>query len=252
MTVDSIALLLGAGFFSGFVAGLFGIGGGVVLVPVFWFVFGKFGIPSDLAVKLSVGTSLAVITLITLLTSGIHLIRGRVDKETLKATAVWVLPGVALGVISSHYLPANVIKKVFAVVLLFISVRLVLSVGGLGILIKDKLLIPVAVFFSAFLSSLLGIGGGVVVNTALFSFSRWEVHRSVALASVISFFNAFAGSLLYAVVGYVHLSAAFLVTLGAVPGSRLGLSLLHKLHGVSLKRIFGLLLLAVALRILAS
>ncbi len=249
---ESIALLVGAGLFSGFVAGLFGIGGGVILVPVFWFVFEKLGVPPDVSVKLSVGTSLAVITLVTFLTSGVHVVKGRVDKKLLKSVLLWILPGVAFGVFSSHYLPAGVIKKIFAVILFFVSIRLISGIGYFKVSIREKVLIPTAVFSSAFLSSLLGIGGGVIINTALFSFSRWEVHRSVALASVISFLNALFGSLLYAFVGYVHPHAAFFVTLGAIPGSKLGLRLLHRLQGVSLKRVFGFLLFAVALRILAS
>ncbi|MEO2068970.1 MAG: sulfite exporter TauE/SafE family protein, partial [Desulfurobacteriaceae bacterium] len=143
---------------------------------------------------------------------------------------------------------------------LAVGVKILKGVGSVKVRLSEKILIPVATTFSAFLSSLLGIGGGIVINSLLFSFSKIKADKIVALASVVSFFNALFGSLMYMMfpsvellswqIGYVYLPAVILVSLGAIPGSRVGLSLLAKLSQRSLKKLFAILLIIIAIKIL--
>ena len=260
LNFEILFLLFVSGLFSGFLAGLLGIGGGIILVPMFWFLFSYLKVPGELTLKLSIGTSLAVITVVTLFTSGFHIFKGKLKKEELLKIIIWIVPGIVLGVFSSHLLPAHILKKLFAVVLLVVGIRTLRGVGSVRVKISERVLTPVAATLSAFLSSLLGIGGGIIINSLLFSLSKIEADKVVALASVVSFFNATLGSLMYMVfpsvevlnwqVGYVYFPAVIFVSLGSIPGSRAGLSLLHRLSHQLLKKLFAILLIVVAFKIL--
>ncbi len=255
-------LLFLAGVIAGFAAGLFGIGGGVILVPMFSYFFTSYlGISEELGFKISVATSLAVIMVSTLFTSGLHIISGKVDVRELLKLLPWILVGILFGVLFSHFVSGHVLKKIFGLFLLLLSVKLITDRGGVPkFSFRENVLLPAVLLLSAFSSALLGIGGGVVVNTLLFSLSRVETKRIVALASVISFVNAFLGTLLYMFVpahrilnwqlGYIYIPAAVFVALGGVLGSRFGVKLLHKINQHLLRRLFGILLVLIGLKML--
>ncbi|TCK04546.1 sulfite exporter TauE/SafE family protein [Phorcysia thermohydrogeniphila] len=252
-------LLLFFGALSGFAAGLFGIGGGIILVPFFWWFFSSLGVSEDIAVRLSVGTSLAVITSVALFTSGFHFLRGRLNWKELAGTFVWIALGVSCGTIASTYLPTSLLKKGFAFILLATGLKLLKGRAEVKLQLKEKVLIPLSVYLSAFLSSMLGIGGGIVINSLLFTFSRRPAEKVVALASAVSFFNAFLGGCFYAAiptqevldwqVGLVYLPAVFLAALGAVPGIKLGVHILHRVNAHFLRKAFALLLLLVSIKL---
>ena len=253
-------LLFISGVVAGFAAGLFGIGGGVILVPMFNYFFSSYlGVPEELGFKISVATSLAVITVSTLFTSGVHVLSGKVDLKELLKLLPWVFVGIAGGVLFSYLISGHILKKIFGVFLLSLSVKLITDrQGAPKVSLSERVLLPAVLLLSAFASALLGIGGGIVVNTLLFSLSRIETRKVVALASVVSFINALLGTLLYMSVpaqkalewqlGYIYLPAAVLVALGGVIGSRFGVKLLHRLNQHLLKRLFGLLLVLIGLK----
>ena len=266
MTIQTIFAFIFTGLLAGFLAGLFGIGGGIVLVPAFWILFPHLGIPQDEAVKLSVGTSLAVITVVTLFTSREHLLKGNLKIKELYWLVFWIIGGVLAGIYLSHIIPGKILKKFFALMLLAVAFKNLLGRreenDKLQVSIKESALIPVTVFFSALLSALLGIGGGVVINSILFSLTKRKVTRIVALSSTVSFLNAFFGCAGYLLVqpqhtiplqvGYIYLPAAILVSLGALAGSKLGFKVLYKTQSKKLKKWFAVLLIAVAIKILFS
>ena len=255
-------LLFATGLFSGFLAGLFGIGGGVILVPVFWYLFSFYGIPDSEAFKLSIATSLAVIAVTTFVTSGFHLLKGNLERKDVLNLLVYIISGVAVGALVSHFLPGSALKKAFSVFLFLVALRMITERKSLFELKGSNFLVPTAVFLSAVSSTLFGIGGGVVVNSLLFSFSEMRASEVVALASGVSFLNALFGTLIYALIpaetfvnwqlGYVYLPAAFLVSVGALLGSRAGLLILRRVSHSNLKRAFGILLIFLSLKILFS
>src|ERR1700675_5202615 len=109
-------LLVAVGALSGFLAGLFGIGGGAVLVPVFYECFGLAGVPLAVRMPLCIGTSLAIIIPTSISSFRAHYIRGAVDMEILKA---WLLPiviGVIAGGVTARYAPEPLVKIVFVCV----------------------------------------------------------------------------------------------------------------------------------------
>ena len=256
----SLLFLFGA--LSGFAAGLFGIGGGIILVPFFWWFFSSLGVSEGIAVRLSVGTSLAVITSIALFASGFHFLKGRLNWKELARVLVWIAVGVSCGTVASAFLPTFLLKKAFAFILLATGLKLLKGRAEVKLQLKEKVLIPFSVYFSAFFSSMLGIGGGIVINSLLFTFSKRSPEKVVALASVVSFLNAFLGTCLYMAipaqkvlnwqVGFVYLPAVVLTTLGAIPGGKIGLNFLYKVNSYFLKRLFAVFLLLVSVKLLVS
>src|SRR5215470_2153181 len=114
--VELALLLVGAGAFSGFLAGVFGIGGGAVLVPVFYECFRLAGVPLEVRMPLCVGTSLAVIIPTSISSARAHYLRGAVDMEVLKAWWLTILIGVIAGSVTARYAPERLFKYVFVAV----------------------------------------------------------------------------------------------------------------------------------------
>src|SRR6201981_126196 len=114
--VELALLLVGAGALSGFLAGVFGIGGGAVLVPVFYECFRLAGVPLEVRMPLCVGTSLAVIIPISIRSARAHYLRGAVDMEVLKAWSIAILLGVLAGSVTARYAPERLFKYVFVCV----------------------------------------------------------------------------------------------------------------------------------------
>ena len=255
-------LLFIAGVVAGFAAGLFGIGGGVILVPIFNYFFSTYlGASEEISFKISVATSLAVISVSTLFTSGLHVVSGKVNVSDLLKLLPWIFIGILFGVLFSHFVSGHVLKKIFGLFLLIFSLKLITDRGGSPkFSFKESILLPAVLLLSAFSSALLGIGGGVVVNTLLFSLSQIETKKVVALASVISFINALLGTILYMSipthrvlswqVGYIYIPATVFVAFGGIIGSRFGVKLLHRINQHLLRKLFGLLLILIGLKML--
>src|ERR1700712_5754610 len=119
-------LLVAVGALSGFLAGLFGIGGGGVLVPVFYECFRLAGVPLDVRMPLCIGTSLAIIIPTSIRSYRAHLARGAVDMEVIRAWWLPVLAGVIAGSVTARYAPERLFKIVFVLVASSAAARLML------------------------------------------------------------------------------------------------------------------------------
>src|SRR6202046_1578488 len=120
-------MLVAVGALSGFLAGVFGIGGGAILGPVFYECVRLAGVPLDARMPLCIGTSLAIIIPTSIRSYRAHHARGRVDREILRSWWVPVLLGVALGSVTARYAPDRLFKIVFLVVAYSASARLLLA-----------------------------------------------------------------------------------------------------------------------------
>ena len=109
--ITLIAALVSAGTAIGFLAGLFGVGGGAISVPVFYENFGALGCPPDLAMPIAVGTSLAVIVPTSISSARGHQRKGTLDPEILRAWAVPILLGVILGAVIARYAPPDLFRR---------------------------------------------------------------------------------------------------------------------------------------------
>lgn len=259
------AALAGAGVVAGVLAGLFGIGGGAILVPVFYQVFGLLGIDEAVRMHLSVGTSLAVIVPTSLRSFASHHARGAVDMTLLRG---WVF-AVPAGVIVASLIAASVssggLRAIFAVIAILVGLRMLLNKPHwrLGAELPPN---PVRAAVGAvigMLSALMGIGGGVLNNTFMTLFGR-PVHQAVATSSgvgvLISIPGLFgyiwagwgAGGLPAFSTGYVNWVAVALIIPITLMVAPLGVRLAHALDKRQLEIGFGLFMLFVAARFFYS
>ena len=256
------AAVILAGVVTGILAGLFGIGGGAVIVPALYEVFRILGVPEELRMQLCIGTSLAIIVPTTIRSYRAHRERGEGIHEVVRLWAVPAVIGVALGAALAAFAPGVVFKIAFVVIISFIAIKLLL--GGESWRIADELPGRAAMTFYGFLvglaSSLLGISGGSVSNTILMLYGR-SIHNAVAISAGLGVPIAMAGTVGYALAGLRYqselppLSIGFVSIIGLVlmaPVSSFvaayGARLAHALSRRTLEIAFGLFLLAVAIR----
>src|SRR5258708_26161933 len=125
--VELALMLVAVGALSGFFAGIFGIGGGAILVPVFYECFRLAGVPLEVRMPLCIGTSLAIIIPTSIRSYRAHYLRGAVDMEILKAWWLPVLTGVIAGSVIARYAPERLFKIVFVMLAWSAAARLLLA-----------------------------------------------------------------------------------------------------------------------------
>src|SRR5882757_5410332 len=160
--IELALLLVAVGALSGFLAGVFGIGGGAILVPVFYECFRLAGVPLEVRMPLCIGTSLAIIIPTSIRSFRAHYARGAVDMEILRAWWLPVVIGVVAGSITARYAPERLFKIVFVGMAWSAAARLLLARDSwkLGDDVPKGLLMKVYGFFVGLLSTLMGVGGG--------------------------------------------------------------------------------------------
>jgi hypothetical protein len=167
-----------SGVVSGLMAGVFGIGGGAVLVPVFYQVFGLLGVEDAVRMHLSVGSSLAIIIPTSLRSFTSHRARGTVDMELLRSFYVPVPAGVLLASLTAAYLTSEGLRIIFAVITLVVALRLLFNRESwrIGTTIPGNPARGVIGVAIGYFSTLMGIGGGVMNNTFMTLYGRRRRH----------------------------------------------------------------------------
>lgn len=260
----ALALLAG-GIVAGLLAGLFGIGGGAVLVPILFELFRLLGVPDDIRMHLSVGTSLAVIAPTAIRSFVEHRRRGAVDTAVLRHMGPAVGIGVIAGVVIASIVDGSVLKFVYVLSALLIAAKL-LAGSERGLLGTD---LPALIwqrlygFVTGLGSTLIGIGGGIYISAFMTFFGR-PIHQAVATASgfgpiiaipaTIGFMWAGWGAagLPPGSVGYVSLLAAALIIPASVLAAPFGVRLAHRLSHRKLELAFAAFLILVAVRFLVN
>jgi uncharacterized membrane protein YfcA len=258
--------IAGAGILVGILAGLFGIGGGAIIVPVLYEVFRTLNVPEDVRMQLCIGTSLAIIIPTTVRSYIEHKKKGAVIPHVVR---LWTLPavaGVAIGSVAASYAPALVFKIAFVIFAGFIAVRMLFGSErwSLGSELPGRVLLAFYGFITGLFSSLVGVSGGSVSNAVLTLYGQ-PMQRAVATSAGIGVPITIAGTLGYMVAGWPHmaqlppLSIGFVSVIGFVlmaPVSSYtasyGVRLAHWLPRRKLEIGFGIFLLLVALRFILS
>lgn len=257
-------LLIVAGAAVGFLAGLFGVGGGAVSVPVLYEAFGLLGLDEAVQMPLAIGTSLALIVPTSLQSARGHYIRGAMDLDTLRRWAAPILAGVAAGSLIARYAEPIVFKLVFVVVAGVVSVRML---RGSGWRLADTLpgdgIMRVFGVMIGLLSSLMGIGGGAISNLILSMFGT-PIHQAVATSAGVGVLISIPGVIGYIIagwgkiglppdaLGYVSLLGFFLMLPTSFLTTGLGVHVAHRLQRRQLEVLFGLFLISVCLRFLCD
>ena len=262
-------LLVAVGALSGFLAGLFGIGGGAILVPVFYECFRLAGVPLDARMPLCIGTSLAIIIPTSIRSWRAHHVRGAVDTDILRTWWLPVLVGVVAGSITARYAPERLFKIVFVMVAWSAAARLLLARANwnFGEELPRGPLMKLYGFFVGILSTLMGIGGGLVSNLLMTFYGR-PIHQAVATSSALAVLISIPGALGYVyagwpaaarhpeivalqlpfALGYVSLIGAVLVMPTSLFTAPLGVRAAHAMSKRTLEVAFGTYLFVVGCR----
>jgi uncharacterized membrane protein YfcA len=261
----ALAIVIG-GVITGLLAGLFGIGGGAIIVPVLYEMFRLFGVPEEVRMQLCVGTSIAIIVPTAIRSYLAHREKGLVIPGVIRLWAVPAVLGVACGAIIAAFAPAVVFKIAFIVIATFIATKFLLAGDrwNLGSELPGRALMTVYGFIIGLGSSLMGVSGGSLSNIALTLYGK-SMHSAVATSAGLGVPITIVGTLGYIVAGLPHeallppLSLGFVSLIGLVlmaPLSSLtapyGARLAHQLSRRKLEIAFAIFLFLVSLRFLIS
>lgn len=265
--------LAGAGVVMGLFAGLFGVGGGAIVIPVLYEVFRIAGVPDEVRMPLCVGTSLAIIVPTSISSFRAHHARGAADLTVLRRWALPIVAGVLLASLVARYAPEQLFKLVFVVIAGFSALRMLLKPNGWRFAeeLPGSALMSVYGLIIGALSALMGVGGGQIANLFM-TFHGRSIHQAVATSSGLGALIAIPATLgyIYAgwpraaefpsvialqfpfALGYVSLIGTLLVVPTSTLVAPLGARFAHRLSKRQLEVGFGLFLLAVSLRFLVS
>ena len=266
-------LLVAVGALSGFLAGVFGIGGGAILVPVFYECFRLAGVPLEVRMPLCIGTSLAIIIPTSIRSYRAHYARGAVDMAILRKWWLPVLVGVVVGSVTARYAPERLFKIVFVMVAWSAAVRLLLARESwkLGDDFPKGPLMRIYGLGIGLLSTLMGVGGGLFANLLMTFYGR-PLHQGIATSSALAVLISIPGALGYVyagwpaasqypdvvalqvpfALGYVSLIGAVLVMPTSLTTAPLGVRVAHAMSKRALEVAFGCYLLVVGSRFVIS
>lgn len=252
-------MFLIVGFFSGFIGGLLGIGGGVIIVPILFLLFSRTGLYApDMILLVAVATSLACIVF----TSAFAAYAQIKARRVLWPLVARLLPFLVLGSAAAGYiaplLPSQSLRLGFAVFLSAVAIIMFFDWKPKPHRVLPGTLGSAPVGFAAgTVSGLAGIAGGNVIVPTLIYFNV-PAHNATATASALGVPIAAVGALSYMILapstdqhglfGYVDLQAFIFIVLGAVTAAPLGVKFAQRLPAAALKRVFAVMLVCVALR----
>jgi len=263
-SIDWLIPLLGllvAGLAAGFAGGVFGIGGGFVVVPALLLMLPLLGGEHSQYAHVAIGTSAATIIITSIRSVLSHHKRGSVDFEILKTWAPWVVLGDGIGVLLASHVDGRVLTMVFATGVLLMSVNFLVPKLGNRV-ISDQMpggvtRVAIAGGLGTF-SSLLGIGGGTIAIMVMTLCGR-SIHRAVGTASGIGTLIAIPSAIGFALIGmhepglpwgslgFVNLPATLAIASMSMLTAPLGVAAAHALQPAMLKRVFGIYLIVIAL-----
>jgi uncharacterized membrane protein YfcA len=179
----------------GFVAGLFGIGGGLITVPFLYYIFGQLGIDPQYIMHLAVGTSFAIIIPTSTVSVLTHHKFKAVDFDIVKSYGIFVVFGVIIGTIFAASLKTKSLVLFFSIVILFLGIYLLLlKEKEKNIIIKIKLHLKIILgFIVGFISAPMGIGGAVM-NVPILKFFGYSINKAIGSAAAIGFLIALFGA----------------------------------------------------------
>lgn len=253
-------LVLGA--FTGFLAGLFGVGGGLVLVPVLVILFDAQHFAAGHIMHLALGTSMATIIFTSIASMRKHHQHGAVNWQVVRRITPGILFGTALGALTASAIPTRGLGIFFSLFVCFVAAQILLGKepppsrqlpGLAGMTFTGA--------FTGWISSLVSIGGGAIVVPFLI-WCNVPIRHAIGTAAAVGFPIAVGGTLGYIVVGsqiaaipemhlgYVYLPALFWVALASMLTAPFGAKAAHRMKVESLRKFFALLLIALAAKLL--
>ena len=255
-----VAMLL-SGCIAGLIAGLLGVGGGIVIVPMMEVALSFLGIDPSIRMHIAVATSLAVIIPTSISSARAHHKRQAVDVALVKRWAMFVLVGALAGTYVAAQVHSRVLAAVFALFAFLISLKMIFRQQDKAVVSE----VPAASWVNViptsigFFSSMMGIGGGTFSVMILTLFGK-PIHKAVGTASLFGLFIAVPGTIGFIVagwdnpmlpqlsLGYVSLVGFVLIAPATVLMAPIGARIAHGMSQRHLNLVFGLFLLVAAIR----
>jgi len=256
-------MLIIIGAFAGVLAGLLGVGGGIILVPAFFFAFSSLGYNSPQLMQICLATSLATIIFTSIRSVSSHHKKGAVDWNILKTWAPGIVVGAFIGVFIAAGLRSDTLLMIFGILALIVGLYMAFSQANwrLGETmptgIKRAILSPII----GFLSVLMGIGGGSL-GVPIMTLHGRPIHRAVATAAGFGLIIAVPSAITFLLtpipdagrppfnIGHVNIAAFLVIISMTLLTAPLGAKLAHSLDPKPLKRVFAVFLILVALNML--
>ena len=247
----------------GFVAGLFGIGGGFITVPFLYYIFNSLGIDQQYLMHLAVGTSFAIIIPTSTVSVLTHHKFEAVDFDIVKSYGIYVILGVIIGTIFAASLKTKSLVLFFSIVIFFLGIYLLLlKEKEANVIIKIKLHLKIILgFLVGFISAPMGIGGAVM-NVPILKFFGYSINKAIGSAAAIGFLIALFGAVGFLVTGsYLKTNLPMSIGFLNIPAflifipittfmARIGARTVHKIDKNKISKYFGVFLLIIATKFL--
>jgi len=256
---------ISAGIVSGLASGLFGIGGGLLRIPIFLYIFPLFGVNENISMYLAAGTSLALAIPSAITASIAQYKIKNLDMSLLKVWLPSVFFGVIIGLIVVRIVPGMILEIVFAIVVLILAAQLLFTGDKFSITktFPSKYVLSIIALFIGSLSTMLGIGGGAFTSPVLSAFG-YPIFKAIAIATVgvlvVSVFGAI-GAVINGIgidgrsafsLGYIDVPAFILMTPVVMLTAPMGVRFGHKLSSAKIKKALAILLIVVGIDMLRN
>lgn len=263
--IPTFLALVATGIFAGILAGLLGVGGGIVIVPMLFFLFQGFGVSPESAMLVATATSLATIVPTSISSIRSHNQKGNVDFDLLKRWSLFILIGVLVGSWLVTRVDGTWLTVLFGVIAVLSALNMLFRTGKSALYQQLPNKSGQAVMGSSigFFSSMVGIGGGTI-SVPLLTLYNYPAHKAVGTAAAIGLIISLPGALTMLVMGttpsdapvatfgYVNLIGFICIVPLTVLFAPVGASLAAKLDAAKLKKIFAIVLLITGVRMLAQ
>ena len=246
---------------AGFVAGMFGIGGGLITVPVLYYIFGSLEINQEYTMHLAVGTSFAIIIPTSIISVFTHHKFKAVDFNIVKSYGLFVISGVIVGTIFAASLKTKSLVLFFSIIIFLLSIYLILlKEKEQNIITKMNVNLKIIFgFIVGFISAPMGIGGAIM-NIPILKFFGYSINKAIGSSAAIGFFIALFGATGFLISGsYLKTNLPFSIGFLNVPAflifipittfmARIGARTVHKIDKNKISKLLGIFLLIVAIK----
>lgn len=247
----------------GFVAGLFGIGGGLITVPFLYYIFGSLGIDQQYVMHLAVGTSFAIIIPTSTVSVLTHHKFKAVDFNIVKSYGIYVVLGVIFGTIFAASLKTKSLVLFFSIIIFLLSFYLLLlKEKEKDVIIQIKLHVKIILgFLVGFISAPMGIGGAIM-NVPILKFFGYSINKAIGSAAAIGFLIALFGAIGFLVsgsylktnlplsIGFLNIPAFLIFIPITTFMARIGAKTVHRIDKNKISKFFGFFLLIIATKFL--
>ena len=252
-----IIIFLVTGIISGFMAGLLGVGGGIIIVPISYFVLLYLDYSSDYAMHIAIASSLGVICFTSISSIRSHIKLRNVNFSILRTWSPGIVLGSVLGSYCASLISGQILVNIFILLAFLIALNMAFQKDPIIIskdLPKFKLVNLVISFLIGFMSVLIGIGGGSFSVPTLTMFSK-KIYEAVGTSAALGFFIAFPGAIILMLsgseidnlppfsIGYLNLAIVLLISSTSIFTASLGAKVSVNVNKVTLRRIFSIFLL---------